>query len=706
MSEPAPPHAQSPELHGHRRMLSDLPVQTIGMTTLPSENPTWRGWVLGFFCVAAICLVIPYFDFVLRGTMFSNSMFPASSVFILFALCVGVTALLSAYRTALGLTSQDLVLVFGMTMVVNAIPGCGFWVFWVTQTTGGYFFKSPENNYDKLVLPHIPESWAPHDNETIRPIEWFYTGLPPGKEIPWGAWVGPYIIWCLALLMIFGMIFALCGLLRRQWSDHEQLTFPLAQLPQDMVSGLYGGPTAPFLKDRLALWGIGLTFLFHSWNNFGDYFSQVPRIPQGADLHQYLLEPPLNALLPVWAKIYPSVIGLTYLLSLEISFSLWFYFLALKAIAFSSTQSGLLPMGKYWSGPFVDQGTGALIGMAVGALYMARYELGGSFLEAIGKRAQRQETSDPSPRLLWTMLVACFAGSVAWMMWMGVEPVYALSMLLFLLLVMVGMTRLSCEGGLFFMQMTVFPLNFVNLFGTPVNMGATQYVRLAIWDRVMVADWYRVLFMPNVMNGLHLASRTSLRRRPLMAAMACAVVVALVVSFFSMLTTAYKAPGGATQMAWYFKDHPISEYKSMAATTSQIASYETKLAKAEAEQREVPYSDLPDAARRDWWRVFWIGLGMGFMFLSLMLRRFFFWFPHPIGYVMWMGPYPDLCLWFSFFIGWAIKLTLLKFGGSRMYMRTKRFFIGIVIGEACAIVVWKLVALFANNINGINILPG
>ena len=42
---------------------------------------------------------------------------------------------------------------------------------------------------------------------------------------------------------------------------------------------------------------------------------------------------------------------------------------------------------------------------------------------------------------------------------------------------------------------------------------------------------------------------------------------------------------------------------------------------------------------------------------------------------------------------------------SIIFMRMKRFFIGIVVGEACATVLWKLVAAYFSNINGYNMLP-
>lgn len=668
---------------------------------------TWRGWAIGFATVVLISLSIPYFDFVLRGTLFSNNMFPASAIFFMVLLLGLIGFTLSTFRTALGLTIQDLVLVFCMGMLVTALPGNGFWAFWVGQVTGGSFYDSPTDTFKQTVLTHVPPAWSPHDTETVRPVEWFYTGLPPEASIPWGPWVQPYLIWCAALLMIFGILFALSGLLRKQWSEREQLAFPLAQLPEDMLQGALGGEQKPFLKDRMALWGIGITLAFHSWNNLADYFPAVPKIPQGAQLTEYLIEPPWNGFLPLWTHIYPSVIGLTYLLPLEVSFSLWFYFLVQRLCAFVATRAGLMAgQAEYWNGPFVAQGTGACYALALAAFWMARRELGSSFKAAIGMAPAQTEPHEFHPRTLWGVLLFCTAGSLVWMTLSGIDFIWAVALLALMLIAMVGLSRLSCEGGLFFMQMSIFPSHVLNAAVTPHVLGASNYVKLEIWNRTMVADWFRVVFMPGIMNGLHLATRTGLTRRGVTVGMAAAVVLSLGVSFFSFLHTAYTNPGGAQQMTWRFTSHPVNEYRAMAGTVTKVGAYEAKMKEAEASGRPIPREEVPQVARVDSGRLGWMGFGAFFMIASLVLRTYVFWFPHPIGLAMWMGPYPNLCLWFSFLLGWGVKGAMLKYGGSRAYLSGKRFFIGIVVGEAIATVVWKLIAWGTLRIDGHNMLPG
>jgi len=678
-----------------------------GLEKSEVEGASWRGWVIGLLCVALLAGSLPHLDFVLRGTILTNSMFPASSVFFLLVLTALVTLGLSRFRAVLGLKRQDLILVFCMAMVVNAIPGCGFWTFWMTATTGGVYLARPENHYDETIVPHIPSAWLPGGRADSRAIEWFYMGLPPGQEIPWGAWVRPYALWALALVLFFGMLFALCGLLRRQWSDRERLAFPLAQLPEEMVSGLAGsGQARPFLTDRAAWWGIGLVLAFHSWNALGDYTTMIPRFPIRNDLTGYLTEEPWRAFMPVWAYFYLSVVGLTYLLSLEVAFSLWFYWVVLKLGYLVAVQLGYGTTGFDFGGTsgFIDQGNGALLGLALGGFWLARSELKNSFLQALGLRARDEDPADYSPQVLWLVLLACFAGSVAWLAAFGIGLLYAALIVVFMLVAMTALTRLSCEGGLFYMQMYVFPVHLVQIAVTPSVLGAAQYVKLTIWNRVMIGDWFRVLFMPNIMNAIHLASRTGLKRRSVMAGMAAAVLVTLAISFFSFFATAYYNPGGAHSMSWYFSDFPQCMFPEVAAMVSRVESFEAKQKQAAAKGEAVPASEVPDVAKRDTRQLCWFAVGAGWLWLSIFLRGFIFWFPHPIGYVMWMASFPHNQLWLSFFLGWAIKAGTLKYGGSRVYLRMKRFFIGVVVGEAAAVILWKIVAAIFHNQDGYMIL--
>lgn len=678
------------------------------------QGATWRGWVLGILVVVGLCIAVPHIDYVIRHTKLSYSLFPYSPIFVLFMLVILSTVALAAFRTRLRLTRQDLVLVFSMGLVINAIPGAGLCSVWLSNMCGSQYYARPENRWNETLTPRFPESWTPHDpkdprDPSPRPIEWFFNGKPTNAEVPWQAWFEPFMTWAVPFACLFMLMFGACMLLRRQWSERERLPYPMAQLPEELTGGLSGGGSKPFLYDRAAQWGIGLMLALHLWNGLQDYHPNVPQIPLKTDLYPYLSERPWSGLNPLYTKIYPSVIGLTFLLSLEVSFSLWFFFIVMKIGQVMAIQSGLGTNGSYfWGlegnrGMFVNQGVGALLAMVLMGVWVARTELWNSLREALGLTAATHTSDDFPTRVPWLLLLAGTMGSVVWLAYYGASPLYSLPATILLVLMMVGFTRVFCEAGVFYAQVYEFPMHMVSMTVTPSVMGSQNWFLLTVWDRVMVADSFRVLTMPNIMNALHLASHTGLRRRSVVWGLALAITIAVPVGLGSLLYTGYHLPGGAKDTDWAFRWFPTGECNRLAGTVEQIEAWEMKNKAAAENGVTLSAEDRPDAARRDWRRIGWIAFG-GAVFLAItFLRSFLFWVPHPVGYVVWMGQWPLLNQWFSFLLGWCCKVVILKWGGMRFYQKARRFFIGVVVGEAVVAIIWLIVAYLAGHQDGYRI---
>ena len=71
-------------------------------------------------------------------------------------------------------------------------------------------------------------------------------------------------------------------------------------------------------------------------------------------------------------------------------------------------------------------------------------------------------------------------------------------------------------------------------------------------------------------------------------------------------------------------------------------------------------------------------------------RSRFLWFPfHPLAYIASAG-YPITRLWASFFIGWLIKTLILRYGGQDAVVRSRPFMIGLILGNATAMVFWMI----------------
>ena len=85
-----------------------------------------------------------------------------------------------------------------------------------------------------------------------------------------------------------------------------------------------------------------------------------------------------------------------------------------------------------------------------------------------------------------------------------------------------------------------------------------------------------------------------------------------------------------------------------------------------------------------------VGIGSGFLVTSVLalLRARLPAFPlHYIGFTIAAG-YGMHHMWFSVFLVWAIKASLLRWGGLRAYRRAFPFFAALVIGEALMQAAW------------------
>ncbi|MBE7467016.1 MAG: hypothetical protein HS116_26385 [Planctomycetes bacterium] len=718
MSEEAPPPASDPGSNTSTRRLGPRFGPEALETLTQREGtalaaPTWRGWVIGLLSVAVLCKIVPVTDYVLNGTRLTLNVLPFTSIFAVFALVAVYNLGLWLLRKPLGLTRQDIVLVLCMTMVANHLPGHGFMSYFAAETAGVFQFAGTENDWQTNLWPKIDEGLTPRDpvdpNSTaVRPVESFWTGLKADTPVPYGSWAGPYARWALAMMLMYGLMLAICGLLRRQWSEREKLPFPLAQVPDEILDGLdrRTGGAPPYWSDRLAWWGFGIAFLMQSWNALPDYFPMWPELPlKNLDFGwKYLTEPPLNHLNPVWFVIYPSVIALTFLVSSEISFSLWFFYWVLKAavlVAILGFTLGDTHSYFMWSpyghkAMFINQGVGALIGMVLAGLWLARGPLKLSLWQALGLEPGGGEAGEEgiSPRTLWSLLAICFLGLVGWLVWANIGLLYAIFAVLCLVILVTGVARLVSEGGVFYPQVMCSPIELTTLLAPPATMGAATLVPLTMWSRLAVFDYYRLAPTVPLMTALQIGSLQGVKRRPLYLGIGAAAALSLVLGFFGFFQTVYRAEGGASQGGWVLNDYPVGEYRKLSNSVTAIESYEKRMSEYAAQGKEMPRGEVPQVALRDTKALMWIVVGMVILFGIVVLRSRIFWFPHPIGYVVWAGQRAIGLMWFSFFLGWLIKAAIVKYGGLAVYRRWKRFFVGMIVGEAVCALLWITIAWF------------
>jgi hypothetical protein len=65
---------------------------------------------------------------------------------------------------------------------------------------------------------------------------------------------------------------------------------------------------------------------------------------------------------------------------------------------------------------------------------------------------------------------------------------------------------------------------------------------------------------------------------------------------------------------------------------------------------------------------------------------------HPLGALL-MFTFPVSRMWFSVFLGWALKAAIARYGGASLFRQSRPVFVGLIVGEALAAAVWLCVSL-------------
>ena len=137
---------------------------------------------------------------------------------------------------------------------------------------------------------------------------------------------------------------------------------------------------------------------------------------------------------------------MAFLLPLQISFSVWFFFLASRIELVIAAMYGHTD----WNGfPYVrQQGVGAALGFALVILWLARRQLALAFRAAFAG-ADADDANEPMPyRLAMLGLLAGCAGLLLFATAAGMALVTALYYFAILLLIVIVVARLRAEVGL------------------------------------------------------------------------------------------------------------------------------------------------------------------------------------------------------------------------------------------------------------------
>lgn len=555
-------------------------------------------------------------------------------------------------------TRAELLMVYAFLCIAIPMAGIGIVRAFVPHTTVLEYFQAPENHFEEL-NKYLPSWQKVTDHQIVRQC---YEGSPD-KKVPWRPWLPPLSRWFTFFAAMFAVVTSLMTIFRKQWVEHEHLSFPLLNLPLRLMETHPEG--RPFLlRDPVFYVGFMVAFAFHALNvmKAAHLFDRAPGMLFNLD--PALGGRPWNALIPLHLYNMPQIVGLGYFVSLEISFSVWFFYW-LERVA---GMVGICQGYQIAEFPFmVQQSAGGYVAFGLLLCYVARHHLRDVWRKAIHNDPTIDDSAEPlSYRTALLVLAAGLAYLVFWCVIAGMVWWVATMYLCFLFVFALVYGRIRAETGVPYA--VLYPL------GEPKNLmldalGSLGLVKsLGLKNLVVFSSlsWLSRHYYPEFMaayqvDGLRLAEEAKVHRRTLVRVMAIAMVVGLVFAFWSHLTAYY-----------LYGENNVDSATGGGDPRAQVALGDYRI--AETFLWGTPQPTLPHLA----------GAGVGFLLTAalfcarMILVRFPF---HPMGFLMATCYGAEGPLWWSFFIVWVIKSLVIRYGGPRLYQRLSPAFIGLALGH-------------------------
>ncbi len=643
---------------------------------------TARAVQIGLLGAALLCAVTPYNNKKIAATLLGGNQFPIFALFVLIVLA-GVNVPLRLVRPAWAFAPGELLTVWTLILVASGIPSSGMMRTFLPNIAAPHYFSNDRNDWEARVWAGAPDWLKMHDAEAAKA---FFTGYPRGQErIPWEAWAGPLFFWGVLAVLFLVASFCVANLLRRQWVENEKFAFPLVAVPLLLSEEPEGGRLLNRVLRSPLMWlAVLLTTALHTVNGLHLLYPSVPGIRTSVNLLEHLPAPPWSQLDWFPVSLHPLMVGLTYLLSLEVSFSFWFFFLFYKAqILLCAVYNWQMPgvLGAYGYKQFhALQSFGGAAGLLVWVLWTGKGHLRGVWDKAWGgprAGAIDDEREMFSYRATLLGLLLSYGGIALWLVAAGVSAGLVLLSLLLMTLALVVISWMVCQAGMLFAQTAYGSIDIIapthGTAGLPVPSLYTQY-------RFEGSFFYntREMVIPSVLNGAKAADSVGFPARRLFWGMVASIAITLVVSAAASLALPYLG-GGANAIGnnWVYNAAPQKPLLLFGGMAS------------------VPYVG-------SWTNGLHILGGFGGVLGLLAYRAYLGLGLHPIGFLG-ASVHATHALWFSMFLGWLFKSLVLRYGGMKGYATMLPFFLGLIVGDVLNAVVW--IALGYATGTGYRILP-
>jgi hypothetical protein len=628
--------------------------------------PTRRGVTLRAVALALLLTPLNVL-FLVRGSWLWGGITGDMSLFMNTVGGLFVGALLNRWlrrrRPRWAFSAGELLTIY-LTLAIGTGLTCSIWDIGGSAPiymTHAFWFANPQNRWEHLVWPNLPTWLTVRDHDALEGL--YYGQANPYTAQVLRAWAAPALWWTFLVATIMWVGLCVNSILRRRWADEEKLAFPITVLPVQLADDRYA-----LFRSRLFWIGTGAAAGISIWNTLVALVPSLPGIPTGWSFATLIANNrPWNFLRFQSISWDPFSIGLTYLIPLDLAFSI-FVFGSIWALQYPLfAQLGWCISS--WSGfPYGEQQTaGGFIALAMVTLWLDRRFLSQVLRRAVGLRPSLPNEGEEGMSYRTATFGAVVGLAVLWWLFQrgGMAAWVTGIFLAHYFLMMIMMCRVRAQLGppshQFYGAMPGWVLPTVAGTGAlgMRTMGMFYMLRPLLEEQ-------RNHPMPIQLEALKMAEGGRMERRRLAALMAIVPVVALLAFFWATLHTGYHlgmASGHTNNFYTRIGGWATDELRTQAENPSGI--------------------DVGGS----------MAIVVSIVITSLLyyLKLQFAWWPlHPVAYPISTsntiaGIAPAL------FLTWLIKSLLLRYGGLRAHRTALPLFLGFIVGDATVALVRELV---------------
>lgn len=630
---------------------------------------------------AVIWLFVPYNNFVLRNTYLSDSFLPEIVVGMLCLMVLGINPLLRLLGSSWTLDRQQLALAASLMLLAAVIPSNGLMRMFpriVAESNQGFHSNqttariAAEADFRPWLFPDpLPRKAEDGSVQTFAtPIsDQFLDELDEGASLPWSAWVTPMAAWGALIFALWAMMLGLAGVVFPQWRNQERLAFPLLNVYQAITGDTedQSQRVLPAIFYNRAFWIAAFcVFFLHALRGLNIFTGAFPSFPLSWNLEEYFSDSIFRQTTVALNRqsIFFAVVGVAYFIPNRYAISIWGWVVAYSI--YITLGRSYIP--AFQEGQVGDQSFGVMLAIAGWVLWLGR-----SHWAKVGRAMLGRCAGGPESRrdaAAGWMFVLGFVGIVAWLVWAGCALWWSLLAAAGCAIVTLLMARIVAETGI--------PVYWINRLTVD---GLAGFLPLA-WQSPAILYFTGVCYA--------LLSRTT--------AVSAAVMATLALGMDRRATPAAQTrllAGGWAYMIVGFvlcgAMHLNLAYHN-ADISTQAKSNHSALDRFERSSRAEFEFFTPARGQQA------VGVGIGAALLWAC-SRFPAWPIHPVGIYFSHHSIGHL-LWFSVFLGWLIKSSITGLFGGGAYRQARPVFLGLIIGEVLAVLVWALVPVIIILITG------